>query len=94
MDTSLLTLPPWLDAPLAALVRLGRACALIGSGGRAKLSDYFECLRGAPSHFASPIAVFLFLGAPVSAHLPIEAALRMDRSMPSPPPPPSPGPLA
>lgn len=61
---------------------LGVGCVLIAS------ALWFSVARGAPSLHELLITLFLFMTAPVSAHLLIKAALRADRSLPRPPPPP------
>jgi multicomponent K+:H+ antiporter subunit G len=64
---------------------LGVGCALIAS------ALYFTVRDGAPSLHEFLITLFLFLTAPVSAHLLIKAALKLDPRL-QPPPPPSPPP--
>lgn len=64
---------------------LGVGCVLIAS------ALWFSVARGAPSLHELLISLFLFLTAPVSAHLLIKAALRVDRSIQPPPPPPAAG---
>ena len=66
---------------------LGVGCVLIAS------ALYFA-LRGQPSLHELLIALFLFITAPVSAHLIVQAAMRLDPSLRPPPPPgaPRPGP--
>ena len=59
---------------------LGVGCVLIASG------LWFSVANGKPSLHELLITLFLFLTAPVSAHLLIKAALRMDPTL-SPPPP-------
>lgn len=63
---------------------LGVGCVLIAS------ALWFSVARGAPSLHELLISLFLFLTAPVSAHLLIKAALRVDKSIRPPPPPPPP----
>jgi len=53
---------------------------------------WFSVARGSPSLHELLIVMFLFLTAPVSAHLLIKAALRVDKSIQPPPPPPGPPP--
>jgi len=60
---------------------LGVGCALIAS------ALYFSLGAGAPSLHEFLITLFLFLTAPVSAHLLIKAALELDPSLRPPPPP-------
>ena len=64
---------------------LGVGCVLIAS------ALWFSVARGAPSLYELLITLFLFLTAPVSAHLLIKAALKLDPSLrpPDPPEPPS-----
>ncbi len=64
---------------------LGVGCVLIAS------ALWFSVARGAPSLHELLISLFLFLTAPVSAHLLIKAALRVDKSIQPPPPPPAVG---
>lgn len=60
---------------------LGVGCVLIAS------ALYFTLRQGAPSLHEFLITLFLFLTAPVSAHLLIKAALKLDPSLrPAPPP--------
>jgi multicomponent K+:H+ antiporter subunit G len=61
---------------------LGVGCVLVAS------ALWFSVARGAPSLHEVLITLFLFLTAPVSAHLLIKAALRVDKSIQPPPPPP------
>jgi multicomponent K+:H+ antiporter subunit G len=61
---------------------LGVGCVLIAS------ALWFSVARGAPSLHELLITLFLFLTAPVSAHLLIKAALHADPTLPRPPPPP------
>ncbi len=63
---------------------LGVGCVLIAS------SLYFSMARGAISLHELLITLFLFLTAPVSAHLLIKAALRVGTSESVPPPPAAP----
>ena len=63
---------------------LGVGCVLIAS------ALWFSVARGSPSLHELLITLFLFLTAPVSAHLLIKAALRVDKSI-RPPLPPSGG---
>ncbi|MGL6109239.1 MAG: Na+/H+ antiporter subunit G [Rubrivivax sp.] len=65
---------------------LGVGCVLIAS------VLWFSVARGAPSLHELLISLFLFLTAPVSAHMLIKAALRVDPSIQVPPPPPPPPP--
>ena len=60
---------------------LGVGCVLIAS------AIHFSG-RAAPSVHELLITLFVFLTAPVSAHLLIKAAMRTDPSLPKPPPPP------
>jgi multicomponent K+:H+ antiporter subunit G len=60
---------------------LGVGCVLIAS------ALYFTLRQGAPSLHEFLITLFLFLTAPVSAHLLIKAALKLDPSLRPPPPP-------
>jgi multicomponent K+:H+ antiporter subunit G len=60
---------------------LGVGCALIAS------ALYFSLRAGTPSLHEFLITLFLFLTAPVSAHLLIKAALELDPSLRPPPPP-------
>jgi multicomponent K+:H+ antiporter subunit G len=62
---------------------LGVGCVLIAS------ALWFSVARGTPSLHELLITLFLFLTAPVSAHLLIKAALRVERSIERPPPPPA-----
>jgi multicomponent K+:H+ antiporter subunit G len=61
---------------------LGVGCVLIAS------SLWFSITGPAPSLHELLITLFLFLTAPVSAHLLIKAALRLGAVQPPPPPPP------
>jgi multicomponent K+:H+ antiporter subunit G len=61
---------------------LGVGCVLIASG------LWFSVARGTPSLHELLITLFLFLTAPVSAHLLIKAALRLGGTERPPPPPP------
>jgi len=58
---------------------LGVGCVLIAS------ALYFA-LQGEPSLHELLIAMFLFITAPVSAHLIVKAAMRLDPSLRPPPP--------
>lgn len=60
---------------------LGVGCVLIASAG------YFAWAGTASLHELM-ITLFLFLTAPVSAHLLVKAAMRLDPSLRPPPPPP------
>ena len=60
---------------------LGVGCVLIASG------LWFSVARGAPSLHELLITLFLFLTAPVSAHLLIKAAMKLEPSLRPPPPP-------
>jgi multicomponent K+:H+ antiporter subunit G len=60
---------------------LGVGCVLIAS------ALWFSVARGSPSLHELLIALFLFLTAPVSAHLLIKAALKLDPGKRPPPPP-------
>jgi multicomponent K+:H+ antiporter subunit G len=62
---------------------LGVGCVLIAS------ALWFSVARGAPSLHELLITLFLFMTAPVSAHLLIKAALHADPTMPRPPPAPA-----
>ncbi len=60
---------------------LGVGCVLIAS------SLWFSVMLGTPSLHELMITLFLFMTAPVSAHMMIKAALKVDRSLrPSKPP--------
>lgn len=59
---------------------LGVGCVLIAS------SLYFSLRAAAPSLHEFAISVFLFMTAPVSAHLLIKAALKVDGGAPPAPP--------
>ena len=61
---------------------LGVGCVLIAS------ALWFSVARGSASLHELLITLFLLLTAPVSAHLLIKAALRVDKSIRPPPPPP------
>jgi len=61
---------------------LGVGCVLIAS------ALWFSVARGTPSLHELLITLFLFMTAPVSAHVLIKAALHADKTMPRPPPPP------
>jgi len=63
---------------------LGVGCILIAS------ALWFSVERGSPSLHELLITLFLFLTAPVSAHLLIKAALQQEPTL-RPPPPPGPG---
>ncbi|MBL8327956.1 MAG: Na+/H+ antiporter subunit G [Rubrivivax sp.] len=63
---------------------LGVGCVLIASG------LWFSIARGAPSLHELLITLFLFLTAPVSAHLLVKAALRVASPAERPPLPPVP----
>jgi multicomponent K+:H+ antiporter subunit G len=58
---------------------LGVGCVLIASA-------LFFALRGEPSLHELLIALFLFITAPVSAHLIVKAAMRLDPSLRPPAP--------
>jgi len=58
---------------------LGVGCVLVAS------ALYFA-LQGEPSLHELLIALFLFITAPVSAHLIVKAAMRLDPSLRPPPP--------
>jgi len=60
---------------------LGVGCILIAS------ALWFSVARGSPSLHELLITLFLFLTAPVSAHLLIKAALQLDPALRPPPPP-------
>ena len=60
---------------------LGVGCVLIAS------ALWFSVAKGAPSLHELLITLFLFLTAPVSAHLLIQAALKLGTSDRPPPPP-------
>ncbi|MBA3589904.1 MAG: Na+/H+ antiporter subunit G [Methylibium sp.] len=60
---------------------LGVGCVLIAS------ALWFSVAKGAPSLHELLITLFLFLTAPVSAHLLIQAALKLGASVRPPPPP-------
>jgi multicomponent K+:H+ antiporter subunit G len=60
---------------------LGVGCTLIAS------ALYFTVRDGTPSLHELLIMLFLFLTAPVSAHLLIKAALKLDPRLRPPPPP-------
>jgi multicomponent K+:H+ antiporter subunit G len=60
---------------------LGVGCALLASVG------YFSFAHGAPSLHELLITLFVFLTAPVSAHLLVQAAMRCDPALRPPPPP-------
>jgi multicomponent K+:H+ antiporter subunit G len=62
---------------------LGVGCVLIAS------ALWFSLARETPSLHELLITLFLFLTAPVSAHLLIKAALHADKSLQRPPPPPA-----
>ena len=64
---------------------LGVGCVLIAS------ALWFSVARGSPSLHELLISLFLFLTAPVSAHLLIKAAMRVDKSIQPTPPPPATG---
>jgi len=67
---------------------LGVGCVLITS------ALWFSFQRGAPSLHELLITLFLFITAPVSAHVLVKAALRLGtKDLPPPPPPASPSPL-
>jgi multicomponent K+:H+ antiporter subunit G len=59
---------------------LGVGCVLIASG------LWFSQATGKPSLHELLITLFLFMTAPVSAHLLVKAALRLDPSLRPPPP--------
>ena len=59
---------------------LGVGCVLVASA-------LAFALRGEPSLHELLIALFLFITAPVSAHLVVKAALRLDPGLRPPPPP-------
>jgi multicomponent K+:H+ antiporter subunit G len=61
---------------------LGVGCVLIAS------ALWFSVAGAAPSLHELLISLFLFLTAPVSAHLLIKAALRADKTIQQPPAPP------
>ena len=63
---------------------LGVGCVLIAS------ALWFSAMRNTASLHELLITLFLFLTAPVSAHLLIKAALHADKTIPRPPPPPLP----
>lgn len=63
---------------------LGVGCVLMAS------ALWFSVARGNPSLHELLIAVFLFLTAPVSAHLLIKAAMQLQPSIRPPPPAPAP----
>jgi multicomponent K+:H+ antiporter subunit G len=109
MNSTLETLPLWLDALLSVLVVLGTFFALVGSWGLAKLSSFLKRLHGPTKattlgvgcvliasclYFSTTraslnlhellITLFLFLTAPVSAHLLVKAALKVDPSQATP----------
>lgn len=58
---------------------LGVGCVLLASVG------YFSWVHGAPSLHELLIALFVFLTAPVSAHLLVQAAIHRDPSLQPPP---------
>lgn len=60
---------------------LGVGCVLTASIG------WFSATRGGPSLHELLITLFLFLTAPVSAHLLVKAALKLDPGLRPPPPP-------
>jgi multicomponent K+:H+ antiporter subunit G len=60
---------------------LGVGCVLIASG------LWFSQATGKPSLHELLITLFLFMTAPVSAHLLVKAALRLDPGLRPPPPP-------
>ena len=60
---------------------LGVGCALLASVG------YFSFVHGAPSLHELLITLFVFLSAPVSAHLLVQAAMHRDPSLRPPPAP-------
>ena len=60
---------------------LGVGCVLIAS------ALWFSAARGSPSLHELLITLFLFLTAPVSAHLLIKAALQLEPALRPPPPP-------
>jgi multicomponent K+:H+ antiporter subunit G len=62
---------------------LGVGCVLIAS------ALWFSFQRGAPSLHEFLITLFLFITAPVSAHLLVKAALKLGTSDRPPPPPPT-----
>ena len=64
---------------------LGVGCVLIAS------SLWFSVAQGTASLHELLIALFLFMTAPVSAHLLIKAALKLDPSLRPPAPPSGPG---
>lgn len=59
---------------------LGVGCVLVASA-------LFFALQGEPSLHELLIALFLFITAPVSAHLIVKAAMRLDPALRPPPPP-------
>jgi multicomponent K+:H+ antiporter subunit G len=61
---------------------LGVGCVLIAS------STWFSLAQRAFSAHEFLITLFLFLTAPVSAHMLVKAAMNLDRSIRPPPPPP------
>jgi multicomponent K+:H+ antiporter subunit G len=63
---------------------LGVGCVLIAS------ALWFSAMRNTASLHELLITLFLFLTAPVSAHLLIKASLHADKTIPRPPPPPLP----
>jgi multicomponent K+:H+ antiporter subunit G len=65
---------------------LGVGCLLIAS------SLWFSVMHGAVSLHELLITGFVFMTAPVSAHLLVKAALRMDPALRPPPPPAAPAP--
>ncbi len=64
---------------------LGVGCVLIAS------SLWFSVAQGTASLHELLIALFLFMTAPVSAHLLIKAAMKLDPSLRPPAPPSGPG---
>jgi multicomponent K+:H+ antiporter subunit G len=62
---------------------LGVGCVLIAS------ALWFTVQRGVPSLHELLITLFVFITAPVSAHLLVKAALRLGTSEQPPPPPPA-----
>ena len=65
---------------------LGVGCVLIAS------ALWFTLAQGRPSLHELLITLFLFMTAPLSAHLLVKAALRLDPSKRPPPPPDAPSP--